>query len=289
MLSELAKIPSITKAEIREGIRRAGLLNAAVCAHCSLQSFGHVTGGADAVVDAFLEEGCTVMAPSFSWGFGVPMPEGVRYRRNGWDSEKDISPTAGVGRIYTPATTEIEKEMGALPAAIVCRAGRARGMHPLSSFTALGSLAEKLVASQRFDHVFAPLEMLAKSGGYVVLMGLNLRRMTLIHLAEKIAGRRLFRRWANDADGRVVEMEVGGHSRGFEALRPHLKRMRTKMVGESLWTIAPAQEALDEAVEAIRRNPGITHCEYPDCVQCNDLIAGGPVPEIQGRNTDERR
>ena len=34
--------------------------------HSSLASFGRVEGGAAAVVQAFLDEGCTIVVPAFS-------------------------------------------------------------------------------------------------------------------------------------------------------------------------------------------------------------------------------
>jgi aminoglycoside N3'-acetyltransferase len=267
----------VSRDDIQRAVQQLGLSGRAVCVHSSLRSFGRVNGGADAVVDAFLAEGSTLIVPSFTWALSVPPPPHLRYRRNGWNYERDIALTTGIGRIFTPATLEIEKEMGAVAAAVVARPGRARGNHPLCSFSAIGPLAERIVENQLPDDVFAPLQALAESGGYVVLMGLDLRRLTLIHLAEKLSGRTLLRRWANDATGRILAMEVGGHSRGFETLRPYLPCLKTCQVGASRWTFAPAQSVLDQAVEALRRDPALTHCEYPDCQPCNDIAAGGPI------------
>jgi len=273
---------SVSRDDIRRALQQLRLSGCAVCVHSSLRSFGRVRGGADAVVDAFLAEGSTLVVPSFSWALGVPPPPHLRFKRNGWNYERDAAIRTGVGRVFTPATLEIEKEMGAVAAAVVGRPGRARGNHPLCSFSAIGPLADQIVQSQRPDDVFAPLQALAEAGGYVVLMGLDLRRLTLIHLAEKLAGRTLFRRWANDASGHAIAMEVGGHSRGFEALRPRLPCLRTYNVGPSQWTYAPAQSVLHQAVPVLRRDPAITHCEYPDCLQCNDIAAGGPILDSCG-------
>src|ERR1044072_7668862 len=109
---------TVTESAIREAIRSLGLAQRAVCAHCSLRSFGHLNGGARGLVDGFLQEGCTLLVPSATGGFAVPPPEGQRLARNGRD-ESEPWPTGGVGRVYTPATLEIDKEMGALPAAVV--------------------------------------------------------------------------------------------------------------------------------------------------------------------------
>ncbi|HEU4558709.1 MAG TPA: AAC(3) family N-acetyltransferase, partial [Longimicrobium sp.] len=102
----------ITEAEIRETIRALGLAGRAICVHSSLRSFGWVEGGAGAVVDAFLAEGCTLLVPTFSGAAfeACPDPPDV-IERNGWRSlfPADRSPGAAV---YTPASTIIDADMG---------------------------------------------------------------------------------------------------------------------------------------------------------------------------------
>ena len=51
---------------------------------------------------------------------------------------------------------------------------------------------------------------------------------------------------------------------------------RETLVGESRWVAYPARETLALAAEAIRANPGITHCGDADCLRCRDAVAGGP-------------
>lgn len=43
------------------------------------------------------------------------------------------------------------------------------------------------------DDVCAPLQTLSEQDGYIVLAGVGFEKMTLLHLAEKNAGRKLFR------------------------------------------------------------------------------------------------
>src|SRR6185436_9335886 len=106
---------------------------------------------------------------------------------NGWDYERERSFVEDSGRVFTNDSTEIDRDMGAIPAAILSWPGRVRGLHPLDSLTALGPRAEELASRQTPTDVYAPLEALARAGGYVVLMGVGLERMTLLHLAEKRA------------------------------------------------------------------------------------------------------
>jgi aminoglycoside 3-N-acetyltransferase len=234
------------------------------------------------VVDGLLAEGCTVMVPTFSYGFSVrPLPH-QRPARNGTGyrfppDEPDASD--GAHRVYRPDSNEISRaEMGAIPAEVLAIPGRVRGNHPLSSFSAVGPLAAELISGQAPLRVYAPLQALADRGGFVLLMGAGLRRLTLLHCAEQMAGRNLFRRWVNGPDGRPMEVEAGGHAGGFPRLGPALAHLeRRDRVGASEWLVYPVRETIEAAAEAIRRDPSITHCGDAGCERCNDAVAGGPI------------
>ena len=274
---------SVTGKDIRKALGGFGLAGRAVCLHGSLRSHGHVEGGADAIVRAFLDEGCTVLVPVFSSAFEVAPPPHLRFERNGWDYDSATA-REGSGRVYSPESSEVDREMGAIPAAVLAVPGRVRGGHPLDSFAAIGPRAAELVSGQTASNVYAPLKALVSLGGFVLLMGVGLERLTLLHLAEEEAGRVLFRRWANDPGGRPSAVEVGGCSEGFGRLEPHLRSIMKKVkVGRSLWTLLPAARAVSLAADAIRSDPSITHCGDATCERCRDAVAGGPILSGQNR------
>jgi aminoglycoside 3-N-acetyltransferase len=266
----------VTRDDLREAIRSLGLAEATVCAHSSLSSFGRVDGGAAAVVDAFLDEGCTLVVPTFTAAqFLLAPPDGMRPERNGIDYQAPHD-SPGRDRIYSPEGNQVSPSMGAIPAAVLERPERLRGDHPLCSFTALGPRAD-LVLEQRPLDVYAPLRILTGRDGFLLLIGVGLDRMTMLHLAEERAGRTLFRRWANGPDGRPMEVEVGSCSNGFGNLEPVLGPLaRETTVGSSRWRAFPARPTVEAAVEAIRERPEITHCARADCLRCADAVAGGP-------------
>lgn len=236
-----------------------------------------VDGGADTVVAAFVEEGCTLLVPTFAASiFAIAPPEGMRPDRNGLNYEAALA-SPGAEHVFTPASNDVSLSMGAIPAAVLARRGRVRGDHPLCSFAAIGPDAALLVGGQRPLDVYAPLRLLGARDGAVLLIGVGLERLTLIHLAEEQAGRALFRRWANAPDGRPMEVEIGGCSDGFSRFEPILGLLgRETLVGESRWRAFPARATVDAAEAAIRSDPAITHCGSADC-RCSDAIAGGPL------------
>ena len=257
---------------------RMGFGSGLVMVHGSLASFGCVRGGASSVLGGLLERGRTVMVPAFSWAFGVPGPRSLSpLARNGVEPVF-CGPTGGVGRVYTPECGEVDRDMGAVAAALVGMRGAARGAHPLNSLAAAGPMADALVSTQTLLDVYAPIRALAAHGGFILLMGVGLQSMTALHAAEELAGRRPFRRWANGPDGEAVTVAVGGCSRGFGAFAEILAGVeRRDRVGNSLWRAFSARDVLCLGAAAIRGKPELTRCDREGCVRCGDAIAGGPV------------
>lgn len=193
---------NVTIGEIRDAVWAVNAAGRPVCVHASLRSFGHVSGGAPAVVEGLLMAGCTVLVPTFSYGFAVAPLAHQRPARNGCDYARLRASGFGSEHVFTTASRDIDRdEMGAIPASVLDGPTRVRGNHPLDSFSAIGPRARELVAGQAPLDVYAPLRSLAAADGLVILMGVGLNRMTLLHLAEQMAGRTLFRRWANGPDG----------------------------------------------------------------------------------------
>ena len=268
---------SVTSKEISDAASRMGLGGRSLLVHSSLSSFGHVRGGAQAVVDGLLKQGCTVMVPTFSEVYEIPTPDGHRLLRNGLDYDKD-EVSAGNSRVYTPDSNEINRSMGAIPASVLAMSSRLRSSHPRQSFAAVGPIAEELIAGQLPMDVFSPIRKLSHSDGLIVLMGVGLTRTTAIHLAEQMAGRQPFRRWSNGPDGKPMEIAIGGCSSGFRNLDSVLSPLeRQILVGQSLWRVFPADELLKRASKAMKANPSVSRCGRDSCRHCDDAIAGGPI------------
>ena len=269
----------VTIENIRKAIQDTGISNRPVCIHASLRSFGWVKGGPSTVVEGFMAEGCTVIVPTFSYDLAVPPPQGRRLLQNGYDYEAIEVPVPGSAQIYTPTSTAFSQEhMGAVPAAVLAMPSHVRGNHPLNSFAAVGPLAYRVISTQEPTNVYGPLRALAEMEGAVVMMSVGLNRMTLLHLAEQMAGRNLFRRWANGPHREPTEVEVGSCSEGFVNLEPFLLPIiMERKVGASIWRIYLAKELLAIAAREIQASPMLTHCGDERCLRCRDAVRGGPI------------
>jgi aminoglycoside N3'-acetyltransferase len=274
---------SVTVATISQAVRILGLSGQPICIHCSLASHGLAEGGASTIIGAVLAESCTILVPTFSWdAFAVSAPPAWCLDRSGWPPG-GLHPWSDVafiesaahrqGRAFSPEANSLDRDMDALPAAVLSLPQRLRGNHLLNSFAAVGPLARSLVDRQTRLDVWTPLRALAQAHGSVLLMGVGLNRMSLLHLAEHMAGR-----WAIGREGHPIEMEVGSCSEGFGQLQPMLAPIRrATSVGPGMWQVFPATETLESASSATRSEPRMTHCGNVECRRCDDAILGGPI------------
>lgn len=269
---------TVRKNDLMNAIQQLGIDQQVVCLHTSLKSFGFVEGGGPAIVDAFLESGCTVLSTTHSYEYQLAYQDDS-ILHNGYDEDTDEDDPDADVPIFDVQSNDLSiYAMGHVPAAILQHPERIRGNHPVNSFAAVGPRAHAVISSQTLVDVFAPLRAVYEADGYVLLMGVDLRKMTAIHFAEQLAGRKPFIRWAKDADGQRIPINVGSCSDGFNNLQNALAPIETQLkVGNSLWRLYPMRELVERCIVAININPQITHCPDPTCIRCADAIHGGPV------------
>ena len=271
----------ISLSVLRDAIRALNLPGTCVCLHASMRSFGEpVEGGADGVLQAFLESGCTVMMPAFSDMYEVqPVPPYMPPRNGAGDYAGFLLRTYTPPEPYTPSSNRIStEEMGILAQRLLNQPGRVRGSNPLNSFAAWGPQAHQLIDGQSPRFVYAPFEALCRLDGYVLLMGVSLESATILHYAEQKAGRTPFVRWAQNPEGRTIPVSVGSCSLGFDRLLPAVQdAVRQIPVAQSLWTCCKAQDIVRLCANALLRDPALSHCGNPACERCNDAVQGGPL------------
>jgi len=158
----------MTKKEIEEGLRQLGVKSGMILeTHCSLSSFGHVDGGAITIIDALKNiigtEGAIVM-PSFKDSLTLPLTEtdkrlGLTLKIKLLRGDEERS---GMGIVSDTFRKMPDVKTG-------------EGQFRVSAW---GKDAEKHAAGW-FNHLIA-------SGGYALLLGVDIYKMSSMHYVEDI-------------------------------------------------------------------------------------------------------
>jgi aminoglycoside 3-N-acetyltransferase len=237
-----------------------------VIAHASLSSFGQVQGGAPTVLGALLSVVDSLMMPAFTYKTMVipddgPLDNGITY-----GSGKDANRMA---EFFDPEMP-VDKTIGAIAETLRKHPDARRSIHPIYSFS--GVNVENAIFSQTLEHPFAPIEVLTRADGWVLLMGVNHTVNTSIHYGEQLAGRRHFIRWALTYNGITACPRWPGCSGGFEQISPHLAWFTQRIqVGSALVQAVPLQSLVSVVQELIEEDPHALLCDRVGCERCHTI------------------
>jgi aminoglycoside 3-N-acetyltransferase len=248
-----AKIGSrVHKDDIKAGLKKLGLKKGdSVGVHSSLRSFGHVEGGADAVIDALLEtigkEGNIVMST-----------HSANLTKDQRTPEQTAMDVSWLFKIlpYDPERTPVTT--GIIPETFRKRKGVIRGSHPSHSVAASGPKAKEL--SEGWHRL---LEM----DGYVLLVGVGLEVCTAMHLAEKrVRFPEHILKKITPPKGFVEkypegewEWDFGPYPDFAKLTEPCLKRgiMKSVKVGEATLMLVRLRPLIDLYVEYLKKDPDL--------------------------------
>lgn len=158
-----------TKEQLKEQILQMGIQpDDTVLIHTSMKAIGEVDGGADTVIDAFIEclpDGL-FLVPTHTWGV----------------VNKDHP-------IYDVRTTV--PNIGALPRVAAFRKDGIRSLHVTHSIWAHGKGAEEFVQGEEFAETPCPVgfawSRLAQVNAKILLLGVTHSRDTFIHSIDELA------------------------------------------------------------------------------------------------------
>jgi aminoglycoside 3-N-acetyltransferase len=243
----------VTKEIIVNGFKKLGLKQGdAVLVHSSLSSFGHVDGGADTVIDALLEtvgkEG-TVLVPTLTGSEHL---------------SAENPPVFDVRN--TPCWT------GKIPETFRKRQAAIRSLHPTHSVAAIGAKAKYITEGHEKCltpcGLNSPYTKIAESGGYVLLLGVDLECYTMLHTAEELTNVNYVMQSglvdATTIDGRGIEHKIRtgihkyGDPRDFAKMEPMLiekKIMAKGVIGKSTVRLISAGPFLDLAIKMLKADP----------------------------------
>lgn len=164
--------PALTGEDILRALHQLGIEpGMRVMVHSSLSSFGTVAGGAATVICALMAAvtpSGTLLMPSFNHG-GPFGPQGPG--------------------IYDPATTPTSN--GAIPETFRQMPGVYRSLNPTHPYAAWGAEAAALLERHHLTLTMgadSPLGLLAKRGGYGLLLGTDYHTNTYKHVVETTLG-----------------------------------------------------------------------------------------------------
>jgi len=240
-------------------------MDSPVIMHCSLSAIGRVQGGPDTVIGALLNRFNSIMMPSFTYQTMIVPETGPEENGMLYTSGKDLN------RMAIPFTSDmpVDKWMGVTAAFLQKYPLSYRSKHPVLSFS--GVHVEPGLSAQTLDAPLSPLEWLWKLNGWVLLMGVNHTVNTSIHLAEQIAGRTGFTRWAIHGDKIVTCTHFPGCSNGFEEAAGLLQGISTVIpLGNSQLLALPLQAMIEILSLYLRQHPTSLLCKDPYCQQCQE-------------------
>jgi aminoglycoside 3-N-acetyltransferase len=232
----------MNKEGIREGLQRIGLKRGdTVILHSALSSLGHVEGGADAVVDAFLEtlgsEG-TLIVPTFG-------------------------------------------ALGVITDAVKGHPDAVSSIHPMASIAAIGAKAEEICRDHwKAETAHAdntPYVRIAEMGGYVCLLGVDQDRNTTLHTVEELLGLPYLKptseKTFDTPEGKQTKSWTlfPGPHRDFIGLDAALRasgKMTIGKIGTSAVRLIRSRDLIDICMEIGRRDPAFMLCANPNCADC---------------------
>jgi aminoglycoside 3-N-acetyltransferase len=249
--------------DLLTSFRKLDLGQAPVIAHASLSSFGRVQGGAETLVGALLAAFPSVIMPTFTYKTMItpevgPPDNGITY-----GSGRETNKMAVFYRPDMPA----DSMMGIVSETLRKHPKAKRSIHPIYSFS--GVNADMALKAQTLENPFGPIQVLAESGGWVLLLGVDHTANTSIHYAEQVASRKQFIRWALTPQGIIACPRWPGCSYGFNQVASMVEPVTKKLViGQALTQAIPLRDLVEIVGEMIAKDPFALLCNDLGCERC---------------------
>lgn len=232
----------MNKEEIKKSLETLGLKEGdIVLLHSSLASIGFVEGGAETVVEAFLEtlgEKGTLATPVFG-NLGI------------------------ITKIVEKHPRSIKSDC------------------PFGTISAIGADAEYICENHwKAESCHAegsPYLKIAEKDGFVCLMGVDQDRSTTLHSVEALLKlpylRKTEEKTIETSEGKITKAwkHYPGPHRDFIGLDKMLResgKMKTGKIGKSMTRLIKSKDLIEICCEEGKRNPAFVLCDNPNCADC---------------------
>jgi aminoglycoside 3-N-acetyltransferase len=248
------------------GLRDLRLEDRPVIVHASLSAFGEVEDGAGTAVNALAAVFKTLVVPTFTYKTMITPRVGPPDNAVVYGAQEDQNRMA---EFFTPRMPA-DPLMGIIPETLRRQSRARRSSHPILSFAGIN--ADWALKDQTLAAPLAPIRALQEGDGWALLLGVDHTVNTGIHVAEKLAGRRTFIRWALTPKGVVECPSFPGCSAGFQAIAPEMERYaRTVKIGAATVQAVPLKMLFKAVITRIKKDPLALLCQQADCERCNQI------------------
>jgi aminoglycoside 3-N-acetyltransferase len=218
-----------------------------------------IEGGAETVIDAFLD----VLGPD-----GLLAVPTFTYTTRRFDPQTEMSLTGGMTN------------------ALRLRPNAVRSWHPTHSVAAVGDGAAEIVADHHLKgglDIDTPLDRIAQSGGWVLMLGATQITNSTVHVGEAHAhiphmDVGFSPDFVRDAvvvlDDREIPVTLHnppGCSRAFGAIEGPLRAMDAisdGTVGRAFTQLMRGADVIQATVDTLAHDPGALLCTDPRCYRC---------------------
>ncbi|MBN2045378.1 MAG: AAC(3) family N-acetyltransferase [Anaerolineales bacterium] len=237
-----------------------------VLVHSSLSAFGEVLGGAETVAGALAEVFNSIVVPTFTYKTLVIPESGPPDNAITYGSQADMNKMAEFFYPDMPA----DKLMGVVAETVRRHPEAHRSGHPVMSFAGLN--ARQYLEKQLLTEPLAPIAAMYDRGGWVLLLGVDHTANTSIHLGERLAGRKMYTRWALMSDLIVTCTNTPYCSDGFNAIAPLIDPFVDKArIGKAEVQAMPLHELIETTRQLIQADQTALLCSRTDCPSCNTV------------------
>lgn len=251
--------------DIQRSIEQTGIdTTRPVLLHVTDAACEQVRGGAETLAGALTGIFSRSLTPAFTFSAMVIPQTGPENNGLVYGAHPESSLEAA---IFSP-TLPVDPELGTFAEKYRLIQDAQRSLHPLLSFAGIN--VTEALAEQSYQKPLAPLASILAENAYILMLGSSHQQNTSIHLAEEMAGRKAFTRWALTPQSIVECPSMPGCSNGFEAVDFELSRMEIRTgFGDVTMKIYLMKEIVETVRQKIIHDQAAYLCEDPGCLCCN--------------------